>query len=309
MATIIPHPSDDENRLKLSLEQAKDFASRFCQPEDNDLVEDFDESAREAAWQLLQALEQVQHQECNEFVCEKCKEIEEEQSTDEEEQSIDEDGTVENEEETVESNEPIVGETEKPSTIEKLNEIAENNKELIKKATGTVAGAGVAVATTQAAAAEIAAPTIKASVISFVQETTSKVAAIGTAGVMSIGSGAYFQAKTAKAEGMEVAVITEQEYGAFTKFSGFTESVLGVTAFDNVRKYAEEGYGDIEGTGPIEDKEMSAEEKLAEEEQSKRAAEASKLRKELDEKGILKIEDDELEKDKAVTPVPNVTDL
>jgi len=302
MATFIPHRPDDENRPKLSLEQAKDFASRFCQPEDNDLVEDFDESAREAAWQLLQALEQVQHQECNEFVCEKCKEIEEEQS-------IDEDGTVENEEETVESNEPIVGETEKPSTIEKLNEIAENNKELIKKATGTVAGAGVAVATTQAAAAEIAAPTIKASVISFVQETTSKVAAIGTAGVMSIGSGAYFQAKTAKAEGMEVAVITEQEYGAFTKFSGFTESVLGVTAFDNVRKYAEEGYGDIEGTGPIEDKEMSAEEKLAEEEQSKRAAEASKLRKELDEKGILKIEDDELEKDKAVTPVPNVTDL
>tara|TARA_B100000902_G_scaffold59731_1_gene66880 strand:+ start:444 stop:1352 length:909 start_codon:yes stop_codon:yes gene_type:complete len=302
MATFIPHPSDDENRLRLSLEQAKDFASRFCQPEDNDLVEDFDESAREAAWQLLQALEQVQHQECNEFVCEKCKEKEEEQS-------IDEDGAVENEEETVESNEPIVGEAEKPSTIEKLNEIAENNKELIKKATGTVAGAGVAVATTQAAAAEIAAPTIKASVISFVQETSSKVAAIGTAGVMSIGSGAYFQAKTAKAEGMEVAVITEQEYGAFSKFSGFTQSLLGVTTFDNVRKYAEEGYGDVEGTGPIKDKEMTAEEKLAEEEQSKRAEEASKLRKELDEKGILKIEDDELEKDEAVTPVPKVTDL
>ena len=113
MATFIPHPSDDENRLRLSLEQAKDFASRFCQPEDNDLVEDFDESAREAAWQLLQALEQVQHQECNEFVCEKCKEKEEEQS-------IDEDGAVENEEETVESNEPIVGEAEKPSTIEKI---------------------------------------------------------------------------------------------------------------------------------------------------------------------------------------------
>ena len=302
MATFIPHPSDDENRLRLSLEQAKDFASRFCQPEDNDLVEDFDESAREAAWQLLQALEQVQHQECNEFVCEKCKEKEEEQS-------IDEDGAVENEEETVESNEPIVGEAERPSTIEKLNEIAENNKELIKKATGTVAGAGVAVATTQAAAAEIAAPTIKASVISFVQETSSKVAAIGTAGVMSIGSGAYFQAKTAKAEGMEVAVITEQEYGAFSKFSGFTQSLLGVTTFDNVRKYAEEGYGDVEGTGPIKDKEMTAEEKLAEEEQSKRAEEASKLRKELDEKGILKIEDDELEKDEAVTPVPKVTDL
>ena len=302
MATFIPHPPDDENRLKLSLEQAKDFASRFCQPKDNDLVEDFDESAREAAWQLLQALEEVQHQGCNEFVCEKCKEKEEEQS-------IDEDGAVENEEETVESNEPIVGEAEKPSTIEKLNEIAENNKELIKKATGTVAGAGVAVATTQAAAAEIAAPTIKASVISFVQETSSKVAAIGTAGVMSIGSGAYFQAKTAKAEGMEVAVITEQEYGAFSKFSGFTQSLLGVTTFDNVRKYAEEGYGDVEGTGPIKDKEMTAEEKLAEEEQSKRAEEASKLRKELDEKGILKIEDDELEKDEAVTPVPKVTDL
>ena len=302
MATFIPHRPDDENRPKLSLEQAKDFASRFCQPEDNDLVEDFDESAREAAWRLLQALEDVQHQECNEFVCEKCKEVEEEES-------IDEEGADEIEEEEIEANEAVVVEAEKPSTIEKLNEIAENNKELIKKATGTVAGAGVAVAATQTAAAEIAAPTIKASVISFVQETTSKVAAIGTAGVMSIGSGAYFQAKTAKAEGMEVAVITEQEYGAFTKFSGFTESVLGVTAFDNVRKYAEEGYGDIEGTGPIEDKEMSAEEKLAEEEQSKRAEEASKLRKELDEKGILKIEDDELEKDKAVTPVPNVTDL
>ena len=305
MATFIPHRPDDENRLKLSLEQAKDFASRFCQPEDNDLVEDFDESAREAAWRLLQALEEVQHQECNEFVCEKCKEIEEEHP-------IDEEATVENEEGDTETNEAVVGEAEKPSTIEKLNEIAENNKELIKKATGTVAGAGVAVATTQAAAAEIAAPTIKASMISFVQETSSKVAAIGTAGVMSIGSGAYFQAKTAKAEGIEVAVITEQEYGAFSKFSGFTQSVLGVTTFDNVRKYAEEGYGDVEGTGPIKDKEMTAEEKLAEEEQSKRAEEASKLRKELDEKGILKIKDDELEKDEAVTPVPsvpNVTDL
>jgi len=302
MATFIPHRPDDENRLKLSLEQAKDFASRFCQPEDNDLVEDFDESAREAAWRLLQALEEVQHQECNEFVCEKCKEIEEEHP-------IDEEATVENEEGDTETNETLCVDGEKPSTIEKLNEIAENNKELIKKATGTVAGAGVAVAATQTAAAEIAAPTIKASVVSFVQEASTKVAAIGTAGVMSIGSGAYFQAKTAKAEGMEVAVITEQQYGAFSKFSGLTQSVLGVTAFDSVIKYAEEGYGDVEGTGPIKDEEATEEEKLSEEEQSKRAAEASKLRKELDEKGILKIKDDELEKDKAVTPVPSVTDL
>lgn len=304
MATFIPQPPDDEDRLKLSLEQAKDFASRFCQPKDNDLVEDFDESAREAAWRLLQALEEVQYHQCDEHVCEKCKEKEEENSIDEEDPTED---AEETDEETAEES-PII-EGEKPSTIEKLNEIAENNKELIKKATGTVAGAGVAVASTQAAAAEIAAPTIKASVVSFVQETTSKVAAIGTAGVMSIGSGAYFQAKTAKAEGMEVAVITEQQYGVFSAANTFTETVLGVTTFDNVIEYAEKGYGDVEGTGPVEDTEGEEGEELSEEERSKRAAEASKLRKELDEKGILKIEDDALEKDKAVTPVPSVTDL
>ena len=90
--------------------------------------------------------------------------------------------------------------------------------------------------------------------------------------------------------GVRVTVGTSGTGGGFEKFCA------GETDISNASR-------------PIKDEEATEEEKLSEEEQSKRAAEASKLRKELDEKGILKIKDDELEKDKAVTPVPSVTDL
>ena len=236
MATFIPHPSGDENRPELSLEQAKDFASRFCQPEDNALVEDFDETARETAWRLLQALEELQHQHSEGHVCEKCQ-----AAAAEEEESIGEE--VEQE---------VAGaETPETSTIDKLNDIADNSKELLKDATKAVAttGAVVAASTTTATAA----PSITASIGMFVQDTTSKAAAIGTAGLMSIGSGAYFQAKTAKEEGIEIAVVSEQQYGIFSNANIYTEALFGVAAFDTIVEYAEEGYGDVEGTNPSGD--------------------------------------------------------
>jgi hypothetical protein len=236
MATFIPHPSGDEDRPELSLEQAKDFASRFCQPQDNALVEDFDETARETAWRLLQALEELQHQHSEGHVCEKCQ-----AAAAEEEESIGEE--VEQE---------VAGaETPETSTIDKLNEIADNSKELLKDATKAVAttGAVVAASTTTATAA----PSITASIGMFVQDTTSKAAAIGTAGLMSIGSGAYFQAKTAKEEGIEIAVVSEQQYGIFSNANIYTEALFGVAAFDTIVKYAEEGYGDVEGTNPSGD--------------------------------------------------------
>ena len=240
MATFIPQPPNEENRLKLSLEQAKDFANRFCQPKDNDLVEDFDESAREAAWQLLQALEQVQHQDCNEFVCEKCKELEEEES-------IDEEGTIENEEGEIEDNkkEAVGVEGEKPSTMDKLNEIAEKNKDILDKAakgTAAAVGAGATVQTASAATGLSA----------FVQETAQKIGTIGVAGTMSIGSGAYFQAKTSKEKGTEIAVVAEQEHQIFSNLNDFTESTMGFQPFssvtDTIVNYAENGYGDVIGT-------------------------------------------------------------
>lgn len=281
-------------RIHKDLEEAKDFALKYCNPDDSDIISDLDKHTRNTAWALLQRVKHLEGQKC---VCEECgckvEEIEEElEYTPEEKEKVKE--------------EEVVKESSDPSTLEKLSEISESNKELIKKATKTVAGAGVVAATTQTAAA--AAPTLTTATATFFQEAGKKIATIGTAGVMSIGSGAYFQAKTAKAEGIEIAVISEQQYGVFSTANAFTETVLGVTAFDSVIKYAEEGYGDVKGTGPKKDEEAE-EEGLSEEEKSKRAEEASKLRIELDEKGILKIKDDELEKDTAVTPVPKVTDL
>lgn len=281
-------------RIHKDLEEAKDFALKYCNPDDSDIISDLDKHTRNTAWALLQRVKHLEGQKC---VCEECgckvEEIEEElEYTPEEQEKVKE--------------EEVVKESSDPSTLEKLSEISESNKELIKKVTKTVAGAGVVAATTQTAAA--ATPTLTTATATFFQEAGKKIATIGTAGVMSIGSGAYFQAKTAKAEGIEIAVISEQQYGVFSTANEFTETVLGVTAFESVIKYAEEGYGDVEGTGPIKD-EGAEEEGLSEEEKSKRAEEASKLRKELDEKGILKMEDDELEKDTAVTPVPKVTDL
>lgn len=291
-------------RMDKDLEEARAFALKYCNPDDSDIISDLDRHARETAWALLQRIKHLEDEKC---VCEECgcevEEIEEEyEHTPKEQEEV----KVEEEEEEGEKKE-VVNESSDPSTLDKLSEISANNKELIKKATKTVAGAGVMVATTQTAAAA-ATPTLTAATATFFQEAGKKIATIGTAGVMSIGSGAYFQAKTAKAEGIEIAVISEQQYGVFSKANEFTETVLGVTAFESVIKYAEEGYGDVEGTGPIKD-EGAEEEGLSEEERSKRAEEASKARIEMDEKGILKIEDDELEKDTPVTPVPKVTDL
>lgn len=283
MATFIPRPQgDDDNRLELTLEQARDFAERFCQPKDNSLVEDFDETAREAAWRLLQALESHQHNEGH--ICEKC------QAAEEEKESIEE--KVEEKIETISDN----------TTIDKLTEIAENNKEILKKA----AAVGAVAATTQAAEAttiEVANTGIKASISMFIQETTAKTAAIGTAGLISIGSGAYFQAKTAGTEGMEVAVVTEQEYGVFSKINKFTEIAFGISTFESIRKYAEEGYGDIEGSGPRgEEEEVTVVDNLSEEERQQKIEEIAKLKKEMKDKFGIDM-DEPLAEDKPVTQI------
>src|SRR5210317_290260 len=209
------------------LEEATAFALKYCNPEDSDVISDLDRHTRETAWALLQRIKHLESQKC---VCEECgSEVEDETEKAEEVKT-----------------QEIKAETPDTSTLDKLSEIAENNKELIKKATKTAAGAGAVAATTQTAAAATS-PSITAAATTFLQEAGQKVAAIGTAGVMSIGSGAYFQAKTVKTEGIEIAVVSEQEYGVFSKFNQFTESTLGVSSFKSVIRYAEEGFGDIEG--------------------------------------------------------------
>src|SRR5210317_113979 len=247
------------------LEEATAFALKYCNPEDSDVISDLDRHTRETAWALLQRIKHLESQKC---VCEECgSEVEDEEVED----AVTE-KTEEKETQEVKTQE-IKAETPDTSTLDKLSEIAENNKELIKKATKTAAGAGAVAATTQTAAAATS-PSITAATATFFQEAGQKVAAIGTAGVMSIGSGAYFQAKTVKAEGIEIAVVSEQEYGVFSKFNQFTESTLGVSSFKSVIRYAEEGFGDIEGTGPSSEGE-GGDEELSDEEQSARAKEAA----------------------------------
>lgn len=219
------------------LAEAEDFALKYCNPEDSEIISDLDRHARETAWALLQRIKHLESQKC---VCEECgAEVEDEEAT---EEVTEETEKVEGEAQEVKAEAP------ETSTLEKLNEIAENNKELLKKATKTVAGGGAIAATTQTAAA--ATPSLTTAVTTFVQESVNKVAAIGTAGVMSIGSGAYFQAKTAGTEGMEIAVVSEQQYGVFSKFNSYSEALIGVTVFEKVIEYAEKGYGDVEGTNP-----------------------------------------------------------
>jgi len=219
-----------------TLEEAEAFAEKFCNPEDSETISHIDVHAREVAWRLLHELKKAKEE--RKCICEECgAEVEDEEATEE----------VTEETEKVEGEE-VKAEAPETSTLEKLNEIAENNKELLKKATKTVAGGGAIAATTQTAAA--ATPSLTTAVTTFVQESVNKVAAIGTAGVMSIGSGAYFQAKTAGTEGMEIAVVTEQQYGVFSKFNSYSEALIGVTVFETVVEYAEKGYGDVEGTNP-----------------------------------------------------------
>ena len=275
------------------LEEATAFALKYCNPEDSDVISDLDRHTRETAWALLQRIKHLESQKC---VCEECgSEVEDEEV---------EDTVVEETEKAEEvKTQEIKAETPDTSTLDKLSEIAENNKELIKKATKTVAGAGAIAATTQTAAAATT-PTLTAAATTFLQGTGQKITSIGTAGIMSIGSGAYFQAKTVKAEGIEIAVVSEQEYGVFSKFNQFTESALGFSSFKSVIRYAEEGFGDIEGTGPSSEGE-GGDEELSDEEQSARAKEAAEKKKELEDKGIFPKINEELEEDKPVTPLGN----
>ena len=57
----------------------------------------------------------------------------------------------------------------------------------------------------------------------------------------------------------EIAVVTEQQYGVFSKFNSYSEALIGVTVFETVIEYAEKGYGDVEGTNPDASAEGGAE--------------------------------------------------
>ncbi len=226
-----------------NLEEAEAFALKYCNPDDSEVISDLDRYARETAWTLLQRVKHLDDQKC---VCEECgieivEEIEEEVEPSPEEQ---------------EENPEVEGESSDDSNLQKLVETDKNNKRLTKKSKKVAVGAGLIAATTQ------------------------KVAAIGTAGVMTIASGTYFQAKAAKTEGIEIAVVTEQEYGAFSKFNRFTESLLGISTFEGVREYAEKGYGDIKGSNPSSE-ENEEKQELSEEEGAKRDRELLKVREDL----------------------------
>jgi hypothetical protein len=226
-----------------NLEEAEAFALKYCNPDDSEVISDLDRYARETAWTLLQRVKHLDDQKC---VCEDCG-IEIVGETEEE---------VEPSPEEQEENPEVEGESSDGSNLQKLVETDKNNKRLTKKSKKVAVGAGVIAATTQ------------------------KVAAIGTAGVMTIASGTYFQAKAAKTEGIEIAVVTEQEYGAFSKFNRFTESLLGISTFEGVREYAEKGYGDIKGSNPSSE-ENEEKQELSEEEGAKRDRELLKVREDL----------------------------
>tara|TARA_B100001093_G_scaffold135533_1_gene128004 strand:+ start:6790 stop:7539 length:750 start_codon:yes stop_codon:yes gene_type:complete len=226
-----------------NLEEAEAFALKYCNPDDSDIISDLDRHARETAWTLLQRVKHLDDQKC---VCEECgieivEQVEEEVESPPEEQ---------------EENPEVEGESSDDSNLQKLIETDKNNKRLTKKSKNVTVGVGVIAATTQ------------------------KMAAMGTAGVMTIASGTYFQAKAAKTEGIEIAVVTEQEYGAFSKFNRFTESVLGISTFEGIREYAEKGYGDIKGSNPSSE-ESEEKNELAEEERMKRDRELLKVREDL----------------------------
>jgi flagellar biosynthesis GTPase FlhF len=129
--------------------------------------------------------------------------------------------------------------------MDKLGEIAEKNKDILDKAAKGTAAAAAAGVTTQTASAATG-------LSAFVQETAQKIGTIGIAGTMSIGSGAYFQAKTTKEKGTEIAVVAEQEHKVFSNLNDFTETTIGFQPFGGVTEaiveYAEKGYGDVVGT-------------------------------------------------------------
>ena len=226
-----------------NLKEAEAFALKYCNPDDSEVISDLDRYARETAWTLLQRVKHLDDQKC---VCEECG-IEIVEGIEEE---------VESSPENQEENPEVEGKSSDDSDLQKLIETDKNNKRLRKKSKNVTVGVGVIAATTQ------------------------KMAAMGTAGVMTIASGTYFQAKAAKTEGIEIAVVTEQEYGAFSKFNRFTESVLGISTFEGIREYAEKGYGDIKGSNPSSE-EKEEKEELSEEERAKRDRELLKVREDL----------------------------
>lgn len=224
------------NDKKLS--EAEDFASKYCNPKDSEIISELDRNARQSAWALLQRIKHLEEQKC---VCEECgSEVEGEEEVEEDS------GSKKEESETLgEKNTSVSGE----SKVEKLVDIAESSQEVLKvaskHASKAIVGATVVAAASQTASA--ATPTVANAVTSFVQEAGQKVAAIGTAGLMSIGSGAYFQAKTVKTEGLEIAVVTEQQYGVFSTINKFTDLAFGAEVFKSIVEYSEKGYGDIKG--------------------------------------------------------------
>ena len=213
-----------------NLAEAEAFAKKYCNPDDSEIISNLDRYARETAWTLLQRIKHLEQKSC---VCEECgSEVEEE---------------VEEEEVKVEKNkgQEVKAETTESSTMDKLSEIAEKNKDILDKAAKGTVAAAAAGATTQTASAATG-------LSAFVQETVQKVGTIGIAGTMSIGSGAYFQAKTTKEKGTEIAVVAEQEHQIFSNLNDFTETTIGFQPFGGVSEaiveYAEKGYGDVIGT-------------------------------------------------------------
>lgn len=217
--------------------EAEAFAKKYCNPEDSDIISDLDLHARKTAWALLQKIKHLEKKSC---VCEECG------SEVEEEEAVIEEVIEEEEAEVAKSNsQGVKAEVPETSTMDKLTEIAEKNKNILDKAAKGTAAAAAAGATTQTASAATG-------LSAFVQETVQKVGAIGMAGTMSIGSGAYFQAKTTKEKGTEIAVVAEQEHQVFSNLNDFTETTIGFQPFGGITEavveYAEKGYGDVVGT-------------------------------------------------------------
>ena len=157
---------DGENRKKIA--EAIAFAKKYCNPADSEIISDLDRHARETAWALLQQLKEEQEKSC---VCSECgaEPIEEEQT---------EDFAEETSEKTSEEPElkktEVKSETPETSTMDKLSEIAEKNKDILDKAAKGTVAAAAAGATTQTASAATG-------LSAFVQETVQKVGTIGVA--------------------------------------------------------------------------------------------------------------------------------
>jgi hypothetical protein len=240
-----------------SIEKAEAFTRKFCNPEDSATISEIDVHAREVAWALLKRIKHLEQQSC---VCEECGNEVEDQPL--EEETTEEEVTVEKKQA-----QEVKAETGETSTMDKLTEIAEKNKDILDKAAKGTAAAAAAGATTQTASAATG-------LSAFVQETVQKVGTIGVAGTMSIGSGAYFQAKTTKEKGTEIAVVAEQEHKVFSNLNDFTETTIGFQPFGGVTEaiveYAEKGYGDVIGTSEegYEGGEGEGEESSGEEEES-----------------------------------------